>query len=362
MRRVGRQKQQERQQKAARQPGRSRRSLARDMDNRATTSPLRHVQHEATFAVDVDSRGTTTTFVGASRRKENPTGARLRQDRDRAADDQQKNFAASHQDDGAAVAHDERTAHTESWERSIGCVRNVDAQQRNPAPLTVCLIVNGTDLDMELETGAVVSLITEWTYKQKFSHVPMRASTQRLHPSSGDSLKVVGEITADILHGGVHRQLPLIVVHVEAYVPSLVGRNWLEKIRLNWSKIFAQRHSVSKVSEKDITSREYWQAKYPEVFADGLGTVTGMMLHIKQGAVPKFHQPRPVPFAVREAVEKELQRMEDEDIIEPVSFSEWATPLVCVPKADGSVVKNTRKSRTWHWACGHIRSWSEECM
>ena len=29
--------------------------------------------------------------------------------------------------------------------------------------------------------------------------------------------------------------------------------------------------------------------------------------------------------------------MEDEDIIEPLSFSEWATPLVCVPRADGSV-------------------------
>ena len=130
------------------------------------------------------------------------------------------------------------------------------------------------------------------------------------------------------------------MVHVDsAYVPSLLGRNWLGKTRLNWSKIFAQRHSVSKVSEKDMTTREYWQVKYPEVFADGLGSVTGMKatLHVKQGAVPKFHRPRPVPFVLREAVEKELQRMEDEDIIEPASFSEWATPLVCVPKADGSV-------------------------
>ena len=83
-------------------------------------------------------------------------------------------------------------------------------RQRNPAPLTVCLNVNGTDLDVELDTGAVVSLITERTYKQKFSHVPMRGSTQKLHTYSGDSLKVVGEITADILHEGVHHQLLLM--------------------------------------------------------------------------------------------------------------------------------------------------------
>ena len=192
---------------------------------------------------------------------------------------------------------------------------------------------------MEPDTGAVVSLITERTYKQKFSHVLMRASTPKLHTSSGDSLKVVGEITSDILNEGVHHQLPLIVVHFEAYVQLLLGRNWLDKIRLNWSKIFAQRHSVSKVSEKDMKTREYWQAEYLELFADGFGTVTGMKvtLHVKQGAVPKFLLPRPVPFALREAVEKELQRMEDKDFIEPVSFSELATPLVCAPKADGSV-------------------------
>ena len=89
-------------------------------------------------------------------------------------------------------------------------------------------------------------LITERTYKQKFSHIPMRASTQKLHTCSGDSLKAVGKITADILHEGVHHQLPLIVVNVEAHVPSLLGRNWLDKIRLNWSKIVVQRHSVTR--------------------------------------------------------------------------------------------------------------------
>ena len=29
--------------------------------------------------------------------------------------------------------------------------------------------------------------------------------------------------------------------------------------------------------------------------------------------------------------------MEDESIIEPVEVSNWATPIVCVPKTDGSV-------------------------
>ena len=46
---------------------------------------------------------------------------------------------------------------------------------------------------------------------------------------------------------------------------------------------------------------------------------------------------RPVPYALRPAVEKELKKMEDEGIIEPVEVSNWATRIVCVPKTDGSV-------------------------
>jgi len=52
---------------------------------------------------------------------------------------------------------------------------------------------------------------------------------------------------------------------------------------------------------------------------------------------PVFQKARPVPYALRPAVEKELKKMEDEGIIEPVEVSNWATPIVCVPKTDGSV-------------------------
>ena len=36
-------------------------------------------------------------------------------------------------------------------------------------------------------------------------------------------------------------------------------------------------------------------------------------------------------------MERELERMEKEGTLEPVEFSNWAMPLVCVPKADGTV-------------------------
>ena len=50
-----------------------------------------------------------------------------------------------------------------------------------------------------------------------------------------------------------------------------------------------------------------------------------------------FHRPRPVPFAVKDAIERELQRLEKAGIVEKVMHSEWAAPVVVVPKGDGKI-------------------------
>ena len=42
-------------------------------------------------------------------------------------------------------------------------------------------------------------------------------------------------------------------------------------------------------------------------------------------------------YALQPILEVELNRMQNEDILEPVENSEWATPLVMVPKANGKI-------------------------
>ena len=70
-----------------------------------------------------------------------------------------------------------------------------------------------------------------------------------------------------------------------------------------------------------------------------MGTVKGVTakLHLKYNVKPVFQKARPVPYSLCPAVEKELKKMEDAGIIEPVEVSNWATPIVGVPKTDGSV-------------------------
>ena len=60
-------------------------------------------------------------------------------------------------------------------------------------------------------------------------------------------------------------------------------------------------------------------------------------LRVRSGAKPVFHRPRAVPYAIKEVIEKELDRLEREGIIEKVEHSEWAAPIVPIPKGDGQI-------------------------
>ena len=58
---------------------------------------------------------------------------------------------------------------------------------------------------------------------------------------------------------------------------------------------------------------------------------------MKENATPRFYKARSVPFAIKEAIELELDRLEDAGILKKVDYSEWAAPIVAVPKKDRGI-------------------------
>ena len=113
---------------------------------------------------------------------------------------------------------------------------------------------------------------------------------------------------------------------------SLLGRDWLQHLTLNWKKI----NTVSKHASGNL---EYLLDKYGDLFKDELGTIKSFQaeLNVKPQDGPKFFKARSVPYALRVPIEEELDRLEHEGIVDKVTHSEWATPLVAVPKPDGRV-------------------------
>lgn len=89
-----------------------------------------------------------------------------------------------------------------------------------------------------------------------------------------------------------------------------------------------------------VGSLEYLLDKYDEVlFTEELGTIKSfsVKLNVKPDEKPKFFKLRTVPYAVRTSIEEEIERLEKAGILERVTHSEWASPIVTVPKPDGKV-------------------------
>ena len=108
-------------------------------------------------------------------------------------------------------------------------------------------------------------------------------------------------------------------------------QDWLHKIKLDWQELYHTQ--VSQPSLQPVLD------KHKEVFNNELGTVrdAAAKFQIDHEAAPKFCKPQPVSYAVRNLVEKELERLQLQGIIGPVKFSDWAVPIVPVFKKDGSI-------------------------
>ncbi|XP_062553858.1 uncharacterized protein K02A2.6-like [Armigeres subalbatus] len=81
------------------------------------------------------------------------------------------------------------------------------------------------------------------------------------------------------------------------------------------------------------------QHKYDAIFSDELGLCKKKKVSftVKPGIKPIFRLKRPVPYASASKIEVELDRLQKLGIIIPVSYSEWAAPIVAVTKPNGRV-------------------------
>ena len=96
----------------------------------------------------------------------------------------------------------------------------------------------------------------------------------------------------------------------------LLGRDWLKSVRLDWHRLgLCLSLTLNKVIEEQY-----------EVFRDKLELMTEYKAKLvtKPGVKSIFVCPRLVLFALREPVERELERLEAAGVIEKGNHSDWA--------------------------------------
>ena len=182
---------------------------------------------------------------------------------------------------------------------SVLSLYNTNTQHRDMVKPYECTIkVSSMPVTMEIDTGCSVSLLshTEWA-RLKEKAPKLTLDTQNvpcLRTYSGHTIQPLGRTLLDVYHNDTQYQLYALVVPGTG--PNLLGRDWLSVLQLNWAK-----------------------------------------LYVDETVQPRYCKPRPVPLAMRAKAESGLYRSQEEGVIRPVEFSEWAAPIVPVLKASSDI-------------------------
>jgi transposase InsO family protein len=189
------------------------------------------------------------------------------------------------------------------------------------------LSVNGVPIRFTIDTACPVAIIPHTLYQKHFCDVPLQPAKLQLSSYSKHEVPVLGFIQVQVEYGNRHYDLPLYVTQGEE--ASLLGRQWLQYVQLQWNRVFALATS----SMTDLLNQ------YSDVFCASQGTIQHFKadIKVKDNAEPLFHRPRPVPFALKGKVSAELDKLESQGVITKINRSDWAAPIVVVPKADNSI-------------------------
>ena len=180
---------------------------------------------------------------------------------------------------------------------------------------------------MQLDTGAAVSIISENTYSRVLQKYPLQTSSITLKSYTGDLIPIAGKADIPVTYGEQHFTLPVVVACGER--AALLGRDWMQQIKLDWKSIF----SVMSGATSDM---HQLMGKYAHLFRNDGSTIQRHTetLKLKPEQNPVYQKVRPVPYALRELVENEIDRLESAGVLYRFDNSEWASPTENVPKME----------------------------
>ena len=203
--------------------------------------------------------------------------------------------------------------------------------QHNTSPLCEVHIAN-EPVQTIIDSGASVNIIDESTYEKIRKHNESAVLTtpqSKIYTyGSNMELPLLGMTTAEI-------RFRSTTVTATFYVTK--GRNG-NLLSCNT----AQSLGILKITVNTALNtalNTHPEQNYPDLF-DGIGKIKDkkVKLHIDPEIQPKQQSHRRIPFHIRKDVEKELQRLEDLDVIERVEGpTPWVSPIVVVPKKTGEI-------------------------
>jgi hypothetical protein len=194
----------------------------------------------------------------------------------------------------------------------------------------ISLEIFKTKEEFTIDTGATVNLLDEKTFNQMVIRPKLGKSSVKIFAyGSEQPIDVLGELKARTLFKGQYKHIMIQVVKGNG--GNVLGHNTL--IEMEIIKI------VRRIETTDSLVEEL-SKKYPGLFSNQIGKLKNQLikLHINRDIKPVRQRYRPSAIHLRAGIEKAIQKMLENDIIEPVKgATPWVYHIVPLVKANGDI-------------------------
>lgn len=198
----------------------------------------------------------------------------------------------------------------------------------------ISLQINKVGITLQHDTGSDVTIISKTNW-MKIGKPSLQCSTHTPRDASTNKINIIGEFISAVVVNGDTQTCNILVSSLPTL--NLFGSDLMEQFNL-WNKPIDSYTSCNTVQVNSITESDIYKM-FPQVFRNEIGHCTHFKVHLqlKPQAVPVFRPKRQVAYAAKEHLDTELCKLEREGILSPVTFSEWAAPIVVVRKASGGL-------------------------
>lgn len=197
----------------------------------------------------------------------------------------------------------------------------------------VSVQINNVQIKLQHDTGSDLTIISHDNWV-KIGKPLLLTSRHTPRDASANRIDIIGEFDAMVVLSKKQKQSTIAVSSISNL--NLLGSDLIDAFEL-WDLPINSYTTCNQISS--ITSEANIHQMFPTVFSEQIGhcTTFKVNLQLKPEAIPVFRPKRQVAYAVKDPLDKELKRLEQEGIITPVIFSEWAAPIVVVKKTSGDL-------------------------
>ncbi|CAH8452171.1 unnamed protein product [Schistosoma rodhaini] len=194
--------------------------------------------------------------------------------------------------------------------------------------------INGHFFRLQIDTASDVTILSHKNWI-KMGRPSLQRTTKKPRTACGNFLHLEGQLECRV----TFRESSFTgVCHITPADLNLLGLDWFDQLKLADVPLNTICHMISQPHGTESYTRKL-MAQFSSIFQPGLGQCSTLKatLRLKPGAKPVFRPKRPVPYATLPTVDEELNRLQQQGVITPVSYSAWAAPIVVIKKANGTL-------------------------